>query len=148
MSEHKAEVHWTRTTDDFSYDGYNRAHSWNFQGGIEVPASSAPDYLGDENRVDPEKGFVAAISSCHMLTFLAIAARKRYVVDSYVDSAVGFMEENEHKKLSVTRVELHPKIEFSGENIPTAEQIEKLHHKSHEHCFIANSVNTKVDVVS
>ena len=89
---------------------------------------------------------VASISSCHMLTFLALAARKRWVVERYCDAAVGTLEKNTDGKLAVTRVVLRPQIEFSGET-PSAEQLEKAHRKAHENCFVANSVRTQIDVV-
>ncbi len=147
MSEHKAKITWQRTSQDFKYENYNREHEWTFEGGVKVPASSAPEYLGNAECVDPEEAFVASLSSCHMLTFLAIAAKKRLTVDSYTDQAIGYMNKNQNGKLAITKVELRPKITFSGEKIPTAEQIEKMHHSSHRECFIANSVKTEVVVV-
>jgi organic hydroperoxide reductase OsmC/OhrA len=145
MSEHHVTVSWERTTDDFDYDTYSRSHTWEFEGGHVVPASSAPGFLGTAERVDPEEAFLAALSSCHMLTFLAIAAKKRLVVDDYLDQAVGHLEKNEDGKLAMTRVELHPAVKFGGEP-PSAETIEKMHHKAHENCFIALSVKTDVTV--
>lgn len=144
MSEHRVTVSWERTTDDFEYDTYSRSHTWEFENGHVVPASSAPDFLGSKDRVDPEEAFVAALSSCHMLTFLAIAAKKRLVVDDYVDSAVGFLEKNDDGKLAMTRVILRPAVKFSEP--PAPEVIEKMHHKAHENCFIALSVKTDVTV--
>jgi len=146
VSEHRVVVDWRRGEHEFSWEGYSRNHAWRFAGGEEVPASAAPDYKGDPSRVDPEAALVAAISSCHMLTFLALAAKKRFVVDSYVDDAVGFMEENEEGRVAVTRVTLRPEIAFSGERRPGEADLEKLHHQAHEHCFIANSVRTVVTV--
>jgi organic hydroperoxide reductase OsmC/OhrA len=146
MSEHRATIRWERQSPDFSYDGYNRAHDWAFDAGVEVPASSAPDYQGDPDRVDPEEALVAAVSSCHMLTFLALAARKRFVVDGYTDEAVGFMEKNDEGKLAITRVVLRPTIAFGGDSAPSPEQLDKLHRQAHEHCFIANSVRAEVVV--
>ncbi len=145
MSEHRATVAWRRDSDDFSYEGYTRDHTWTFEGGTSVPASAAPAYLGSAARVDPEEAFVAALSSCHMLTFLAIAAKKRLVVDAYRDAAVGFMEKNEAGQLAVTRVVLRPEIAFSGE-APDGDALARLHHLAHEQCFIANSVRTEVTV--
>lgn len=144
MAEHKVSVHWQRTSDDFSYEAYTRDHVWKFEGGVEVPASAAPAFRGNPARVDPEEAFVAALSSCHMLSLLAIASRKRFRLDSYVDDAVGHLEKNAEGKLVITRVYLRPKIKFSGDRIPTLEQIEKLHHQAHNECFIANSVKTEV----
>jgi organic hydroperoxide reductase OsmC/OhrA len=146
MSEHKATVEWKRGTEKFSYESYNRDHVVMFDGGVRVPASAAPAYRGNPGHVDPESGLVAALSSCHMLTFLAIAAKKQFVVDGYRDQAVGFLEKNAKGKLAVTRVILHPKITFAGTTPPTPEQIAALHERAHAECFIANSVTTEVTV--
>lgn len=145
MSQHEAVIEWRRDGAPFDYESYPRNHAWRFPGGVEVAASAAPEFKGDAACVDPEEGFVAAISSCHMLTFLALAARKRFVVDHYRDAAVGSMEKNEDGKLAVTRVVLRPEVCFAGEG-PSAEQLERLHHQAHEHCFIANSVRTRIAV--
>jgi organic hydroperoxide reductase OsmC/OhrA len=147
MSEHKATVKWARDGADFGYKNYSRDHVWLFKNGIELPASAAPAYLGDPNRVDPESAFVAALSSCHMLTFLALASNKGFVVDSYEDNAVGFLEKNANGKLAVTRVDLHPKIAFSADSKPTQADFNWLHDKAHRECFIANSVTTKINVI-
>ena len=146
MSQHCATIRWNRESPEFTYDSYNRAHQWEFDAGIEVAASSAPAYLGETDRVDPEEAFVAALASCHMLTFLALAAKKRIVVDSYTDEAVGFMEKNADGRLAITRVTLRPRIDFGGTNRPSSDEIAKLHGTAHEHCFIANSVRTTVTV--
>jgi organic hydroperoxide reductase OsmC/OhrA len=148
MSEHKATISWSRDGKNFGYKTYSRDHAWRFENGVEVPASAAPAYLGNPQRVDPEGALVAALSSCHMLTFLALASNKGFVIDSYEDRAVGFVEKNAQGKLAVTRVELHPKIAFSGPKTPAAADMEWLHDKAHRECFIANSVTTDVRVVT
>jgi organic hydroperoxide reductase OsmC/OhrA len=146
MSQHVAEIHWERTSKGFSYEEYNRGHVWRFDAGINVDASASPDYRGDKDRVDPEEAFVAAISSCHMLSFLAIAARRRFVVDSYKDRAVGKMEKNMEGRLAVTSVDLHPQVAFAPETEVDTATLRKMHHDAHEQCFIANSVKTMVIV--
>lgn len=146
-SEHRANIKWTREGADFAYKTYSRDHAWRFDNGIEVPASAAPAYLGNAQRVDPEAAFVAALSSCHMLTFLALASNKGFVVDSYEDNAVGHLEKNAGGKLAIARVELHPKIVYSGAKQPTHADLDWLHDKAHRECFIANSVTTEVHVV-
>jgi organic hydroperoxide reductase OsmC/OhrA len=146
MSEHKASLQWSRGGTDFTYKTYPRNHTWRFEGGAEVAASAAPQFLGDASRVDPESTLVAALSSCHLLTFLAIAANSGFVVDSYEDDPVGHLEKNANGKLAVTRVILRPKIVFSGAKQPSAPELEKLHDKAHRECFIANSVLTTVTV--
>lgn len=145
MSEHHATVEWERGSVEFDYRSYSRDHAWKFEGGVQVCASSAPEYLGNANLVDPEKAYVAALASCHMLTFLAIAARKRLVVDRYRDAAVGFLEKNVDGKLAVTRVVLRPKVSF-GSRPPSSEGLRKIHDLAHKECFIANSVRTSVTV--
>ena len=146
MSEHVAEIRWSRATESFAYDHYNRAHDWMFDAGFTVPASASPQYRGDRDRVDPEEAFVAALSSCHLLTFLAICAKKRLVVDAYEDRAVGRMDKNAQGKLAVTSVDLHPKVRFAPGTEVDAAALKKLHHDAHEACFIANSVKTLVIV--
>jgi len=146
MSAHTARLTWARTTPTFTYDAYDRSHRIVYGCGVEVAASSAPDFLGDSARMNPEEAFVGALSSCHMLTFLAIAARKRLVVDAYEDNAEGFLEKNEDGRLAVTRVILRPKIRFAEGTDVSAEALAALHESSHTHCFIAQSVRTKITV--
>ena len=145
MSQHKVTVSWRRETADFSYMTYNRDHRWTFEGGSVVEASAAPAYKGSPDHVDPEEAFVASLSSCHMLTFLALCTKKRLVVDRYVDNAEGTMEKGADGRLAVTRVVLRPEITF-GEGPPSADVLDELHHDAHEQCFIANSVKTDVAV--
>jgi organic hydroperoxide reductase OsmC/OhrA len=146
MSEHHASVVWKRTSPDFTYDTYNRTHEVRYKSGaIVVPSSSAPAFKGDADRVDPEEAFVASLSACHMLTFLAICARKRLTVESYEDDAVGFLEKD-GAKLWMKHVILKPRVHFSAETHVDSKIIDEIHHKSHEECFIANSVKTDVTV--
>lgn len=148
MAIYNALIRWYKKPDENYLDNqYSRGHTWTFDGGVSVPASASPHivplpYSIAEN-VDPEEAFVASLSSCHMLFFLAIAAKKRYVVASYQDNAFGEMAEK-NGKIMMTRVTLAPKVTFTGERMPTPTAIEKLHHLAHEQCFIANSVNTEV----
>jgi len=145
MSEHKATIHWNREGTEFKQKEYTRDHVWKFEGGSEVRASAAPQYLGNDTLVDPEQAFVAALSSCHMLTFLSLASRDGFVVDDYEDQAVGLMERNADKRMAITRVVLRPKITWGGE-VPGPEQLDTLHENAHKYCFIANSVTTAISV--
>src|SRR6267142_287763 len=141
MSEHKMTLTWNRGDAPFEYQKYSRNHSWKFDGGHEMTASAAPAYLGD-----PEDAFVASLSACHMLTFLAIACKQKFVLDEYVDEAVGHMEKNAEGRLAITKVTLKPKLKWGGDKQPSAEELDKIHHAAHENCFIANSVKTEVTV--
>jgi len=145
MSEHHAAITWRRSSADFTWQTYNRAHEWRFTA-TTVPASATKEFRGDESRVNPEEALVAALSSCHMLTFLAVAAKRKLSLDSYEDEAVGVLEKNAAGKLAITRVTLRPKIAWSAGVAVTAEDLAKLHHDAHEGCFIANSVTTEVAV--
>jgi organic hydroperoxide reductase OsmC/OhrA len=151
MSGHQAHIHWRRNADERFVDlRFSRAHTWQFDGGAIVQASSAPTavplpYSKPEN-VDPEEAFVAALSSCHMLTFIWLAAKDKFVIDSYDDLAIGHLSRNDKGRMAVTDVKLEPKIVFSGEKLPTDEDVARLHHGAHEQCFIANSVLTQVTV--
>ncbi|EME0893029.1 OsmC family protein [Vibrio parahaemolyticus] len=149
MSKHTALIAWQRQANEiFSDNQYSRAHTWRFDGGLLVPASPSPHVvplpLSVEENVDPEEAFVAALSSCHMLVFISIAAKRRYVIDSYVDAAEGALTAGENGKEWVSRVVLNPKVVFSGDKQPSYEQLEKMHHMAHENCFIANSVKTEI----
>lgn len=150
MSNHKATISWKRAGEGFLQGKYSREHTWTFDGGLVVPASPSPSVVpppySNPAHVDPEEAFVASLSSCHMLTFLYLAGRKGFQVDSYDDEAVGVIAKNERKVPWVSTVTLHPRIVFSGAKLPTREEEEHLHHESHEQCFIANSVKTEVIV--
>jgi len=146
MSEHRVHVAWERGGVDFGYESYPRDHRWRFEGGVEVPGTAAPAFRGDPKRVDPEAAFVAALSSCHMLTFLYVAAKHGFVVDAYADDAVGVMTKNEAGRMWVSKVTLAPAITFSGEKRPTPQQLDALHHLAHDECYIANSVKSEVVV--
>ncbi|MFO0910495.1 MAG: OsmC family protein [Isosphaeraceae bacterium] len=146
MSDHLATIAWKRETPDFAYPTYKRDHDWVFDSGTTVRASANPAYLGSAGCVDPEEAFVASLSSCHMLTFLAMAARKKWVVDAYDDEAVGRLEKDSAGRLAITHVTLRPRIQFSGDTIPDAEEVAHVHEQAHRTCFIANSVKTDVRI--
>lgn len=150
MSEHKATISWTRTGPDFLRGKYSREHTWLFDGGVSVPASASPSVVpapfSNPAGVDPEEAFVAAVSSCHMLSFLYLACKQGLQVDSYHDEAIGAMTKNEKGVPWVSSVTLHPQIAYSGDKHPTPADEEHLHHLAHEQCFIANSIKTEVTV--
>jgi organic hydroperoxide reductase OsmC/OhrA len=150
MHTYTATVTWSRGEQAFTDGKYSRAHRWRFDGGVDVPASSSPlvvrPPLSDEAAVDPEEAFVASLSSCHMLFFIDFARRAGFRIDRYEDQAEGIMGQDAEGRTAMTVVTLRPAIAFSGERLPTVEEIEALHHKSHEACFIANSVRSEVRI--
>ena len=148
MSEYVVTVRWERSGQRFIDNRYRRAHTWTFDGGLEVPGSSSPSVVplpySESRAVDPEEAFVASLSSCHMLWFLSIAAQRKFCVDSYVDEAQGVMARNAAGKMAMTQVTLRPQVAFGGERLPTDDEIAAMHHAAHDECFIANSVTTEV----
>ncbi len=148
MAEYTATIQWQRDGAAFTDNRFSRAHVWRFDGGAEVPASASPHIvrppLSDPAAVDPEEALIASLSSCHMLVFLHLAAKSGYTVESYTDDAIGILEKNAQGKLAITQVTLRPKTEFVGDKRPDEAGLNVLHDKSHEECFIANSVKTEV----
>ena len=148
MATYLASIHWQRDDTPFLDNRYSRAHVWRFDGGTEVPASSSPHVvplpMSNAAAVDPEEAFVASLSSCHMLWFLSLAAEAGLSVDRYDDHAEGVMARNAAGKIAMTVVTLRPKVAFDGPTPPTREALEGLHHRAHESCFIAASVQTDV----
>ncbi|MBO9677945.1 MAG: OsmC family protein [Acidovorax sp.] len=149
MAHHyRADVLWERAEQNFLDNRYSRRHVLRFDGGVEVPGSSSPHVVplpySDAAAVDPEEAFVASLSSCHMLWFLSLAGQQGFRVDRYRDQAEGTMARDSERRMAMTVVTLRPEVAFSGETLPTRAQIEALHHRAHEECFIANSVKTEV----
>ena len=148
MSTYTAEIRWSRGDQKFTDNRYSRGHTWRFDGGTEVPASSSPAVvplpMSVAAAVDPEEAFIASLSSCHLLWFLSIAAKRGYIADSYADDASGVMEKNAAGKFAMTKVTLRPLVKFSGAKIPDRAQLDALHHAAHEECFIAHSVRSEI----
>lgn len=149
MSEHKATILWQNPSPDFTRGKYSREHTWKFDGGITIPASPSPTVVpapwSNPANVDPEEAYVAAISSCHMLTYLWLASREGFQITRYEDESVGHMTKNERGVAWISQVVLNPQITY-GEKRPSPADEARLHHESHEQCFIANSVKTEIVV--
>lgn len=150
MSEHKATIQWNFSGQNFLKGQFSREHTWAFDGGATVPASASPSVVpapwSSAAAVDPEEAFIASLASCHMLTFVWLASRAGFQIDSYRDEAVGTMSKNEHGVPWVSAVKLRPQIVWSGEKRPAQADLDRLHHQAHEQCFIANSVKTEITV--
>ncbi|HUK34596.1 MAG TPA: OsmC family protein [Vicinamibacterales bacterium] len=151
MHKYEARVSWSRGTGEkFTDNRYSRAHEWAFDGGLAVKASSSPSVvplpLSAADAIDPEEALVASVSSCHMLYFLFFAAKRGFVVDSYVDSALGELAKGENGKQLISRITLRPRIVIGGEKRPSPDDLASLHHAAHEECFIANSLKSEIVV--
>ena len=150
MPEHKVVVAWTHSRGEFLKGTYSREHTWTFDGGAVIPASPSPSAVpspySNAANVDPEEAFVAAISSCHLLTYLYLASKKGIDVTAYEDTASGVMTKNERGVSWMSSVVLKPRIAYRGDRIPSPDEERQLHHEAHEQCFIANSVKTEITV--
>jgi len=146
----EAKLEWQRKGQAFLDQKYSRAHEWIFDGGLRVPASSSPLSvplpMSNADNVDPEEALVAAASSCHMLFFLSIAAKRGHTVESYSDHAVGLLEKDAQGRMSMTNITLRPNIVFAGTAWPGEEEIAAIHHEAHDKCYIANSLKTEITV--
>lgn len=147
MSAFHIESNWKRTTEDFNYEKFNRNHTIKLSENQIVNNSSAPEFFGNTDTTNPEELLASALTSCHMLTFLVVASKSGFVVDTYVDHSEAILEKNEEGKMAVTIINLKPTISFSGNKIPDADQLRSLHEKAHRNCFIANSIKTKVNIL-
>ncbi len=151
MKQFEAQVAWQRAGQPFLDGRYSRAHDWQFDGGLQLRASSSPLSvplpMSDPAALDPEEALVAAASSCHMLFFLSLAAQRGLVVDSYLDRAVGYLGQDQSGARAMTRIELRPAIVFGGERQPSGEELDALHHEAHARCYIANSLKSAVVVM-
>ena len=146
---YRAKITWrSDSPETFGKNRYSRGHEWSFDGGISVPASSSPHSVrlpfSIEEAVDPEEALVAASSSCHMLTFLWLAAKAGYSIASYSDDAVGEMASMEDGRQWMATITLDPQIEWTGDKLPTANEIADLHHEAHRQCYIANSIKSEI----
>jgi organic hydroperoxide reductase OsmC/OhrA len=146
MSEHRTSLQWSRNGGPFARGNYASDHEIRYSGGQTLHGAPSPEYGGSGAHADPEQLLLSALSSCHMLTFLAVAANRGYVVDSYSDDAVAILGRNADGKMAVIQATLSPKVVFAAEHQPNAEDYAKMHERAHAGCFIANSVKTTVDV--
>ena len=152
QQRHEAQVSWHRDGAAFLDRRYSRAHEWAFDGGARIQASAAPCHVpvpyAVPEAVDPEEAFVASVSSCHMLWFLSIAAKRGFVIDRYVDEAHGVIEANQAGRRAFTRVTLAPKVEFGGGRSATPAELDAMHREAHNECFIANSLRCDVVIAA
>ena len=149
MSTYTAKIVWkSDSAEMFAKNQYTRGHTWEFDGGVTVPASSSPHVVprfSVEAAVDPEEALVASAASCHMLSFLWVAAKGGFNIESYEDNAIGEMATTDTGKQWISKITLDPEIVWIG-NIPTAEELAALHHEAHEICYIANSIKSEIVV--
>jgi organic hydroperoxide reductase OsmC/OhrA len=152
MGKYSATILWKRNGARFTDNRYKRSHSWEFENGGKIAASASPDIvpapLSDPEAIDPEETFVAALSSCHMLWFLSIAAKRGFIIEKYRDTAEGVMGKDNTGRLAITEVTLYPHVLYKNGAVPSLEENTEMHHEAHQECFLANSVKTKIAIES
>lgn len=146
MSTHTANINWQRHPHSSDSNTYSRNHLVKLNGDQKVKVSASEEFKGDPNCADPEQMLISAVSSCHMLFFLAVADFQGFFVESYEDNPVGYLEKNSKGGMEITRITLNPEIVFSDDNQPDLETINKIHAKAHKSCFIRNSITANVEV--
>jgi organic hydroperoxide reductase OsmC/OhrA len=152
VSSYTAKIVWKNdSAEAFAKNQYTRGHTWEFDGGVTVPASSSPHAVrvpfSVEAAVDPEEALVASAASCHMLSFLWVVSKNGFIVDSYEDNAVGEMT-NDNGKQWISKITLDPQIVWSGDRVPTEAELANMHHEAHEICYIANSIKSEIVIKS
>ena len=147
MSEYVAELNWSLDAGELTPGNYSTRHHARFSGGVAVPMAAAPDYGGDPACVNPEETLAAALSACHMMTFLALAAKARWQVKHYRDRAVAVLGKTEDGRTRVAQITLHPVVDFAPEQTISHDQLETMHERAHRYCFVANALSCDVRVV-
>lgn len=146
MAEHKVAIEWQRTTPDFVYETYNRTFTITYSGGKRIQASNPPHYFGKAEFPNPEELLLSALSGCYMQTFLAVACKYGFVIDTHVDHVTGISDKNEKGKNCITDINLNAKVTFNGTNKPDTTTLNKIRDKAHENCFISNTVNARTNI--
>lgn len=146
MTELSIQLHWQRTAPELKTGAYSNAHSVQFNDRYDLPVDAAPDWGGDAANTNPEQALAAALSSCHMMTFLALAAKAGWPVASYHDHAVAHLGKNPKGQMSVTRIDLHPVVRFDTGFAVDDRTLADMQDRAHRYCFIANTLADSVDV--
>lgn len=146
MSELSIDLHWQRATPNLPTAQVSKAHTVHYNNGHELQVDAAPEWGGDPENTNPEQALAAALSSCHMMTFLALAEKAKWPVASFQDRAVAHLGKNASGKMSVTKVDLHPVVAFDAGFSVDATEMEEMHERAHRFCFIANSLADSVQI--
>ena len=147
MSKISIDLIWKLNKGELSPEKYSNQHEIIFTPNIKITADSAPDWRGSELNSNHEQTLAASLSSCHMMTFLALAAKMNWPVTGYKDNAIATLGKNSKGQMSVTKIELNPKVEFSDGFSADGEEMKKVQERAHRYCFIANSLSDEVKVI-
>ena len=147
MSEYIAQLNWSLEQGQLTPGNYSTDHHVRFSGGVAVPMASAPDYGGNPQSVNPEQALAAALSSCHMMTFLALAAKARWQVTHYRDRAIAVLGKTGQGRTRVSAITLHPEVDFAPGHTVSHDQLETMHERAHRYCFVANTLSCDMRVV-
>jgi organic hydroperoxide reductase OsmC/OhrA len=146
MSEHTIELTWLKNATEFEYDKYDRTHKIQFNGGQSINSSATKEFFGDDAHANPEELIASSLASCHMLTFLAIASKKKLIVEKYEDNPIAVLEKGSSGRLQITKITLKPKVIFAEGTSMDTETLKKLHESAHRNCFIGSSITSEVSI--
>lgn len=146
MSDLSIELHWHRAEPGFEPGKYSAEHLVRYNNSYEVQADAAPDWGGNPENTNPEQALASALSSCHMMTFLSLAAKAKWPVASYHDHAVAHLGKNSKGQMSVTRIDLHPVVRFDTGFSVDDKKLEEMQNRAHRYCFIANTLAESVEI--
>ena len=146
MEKISINLKWSLNGGKLSPGKYSNKHQIKFNDEIVINGDAAPDWNGNKQNSNPEQALAAALSSCHMMTFLALAAKMNWPVLGYTDNAIATLGKNSKGKMSVTNIELNPKIAFSKEFSVDENKMKEVQERAHRYCFISNSLSEEVKV--
>ncbi len=146
MSELSIDLIWNRKEETLSPGKFSSEHEVIYNERYKVTADTAPDWGGSDYNTNPEQALAASLSSCHMMTFLALAAKTKWPVSAYTDHAVGHLGKNSKKQMVVNQIDLSPVVSFDTGFEISDEELEKMHDRAHRYCFIANTLDREVEV--
>ena len=147
MNDFSVELNWELGNYEFNHGKYLTDHTIKINNNITLKGSAAPGYGGSHNTFNPEQALAVSVSSCHMMTFLALAAKLKWPILSYSDKAVAYLGKNSKQKMCVNKIELNPIIQFESNFTVSDKEMKEMQERSHRYCFIANSLSEEVQII-
>ena len=143
---HSIEIIWDLGDQELSPGNYLTDHKVILNENLTIDGGSSPDYGGSVSNINPEQKLAAAVSSCFMMTFLALAAKMKWPVKNYKDKAISYLGKNNEGRMYVNKIELNPQIIFDNNFTISDDEMKKMKERSHKYCFIANSLSKDVEI--
>lgn len=140
MSELSIELTWKRKEAELVANKYSNEHSIKYNETYALNADAAPSWGGSSLNTNPEQALAAALSSCHMMTFLALAAKVKWPVKRFSDKAEAHLGKDPQGKMCISQIDLNPVVEFDDGFEIEQSKLDDMHERAHRYCFVANSI--------